>query len=281
MGAVNQSDTPTIMIDRNFKTIYANLAILKFMQENEEIFQKKHSKFMTTENFIVGASVNMLHKNYVHQIGFLGNPDSLLHQTNITVADLEFNLTVISLKDSKGNCVGTAVQWLDNTEEKDAQRQIDEMIRSAIAGNLDKRISTQQYTGFLKGLGDSINSMLDALVDPISNSIFVMQALARGDLSKSITGNYSGAFLALVNSVNESMDNLINIVGEISGASTNVFSAAREIAQDNNDLSQRIEPQAASLEKTVLAMEGRAQGLLDQIGFLSIDDDVRMANGLY
>ena len=51
------------------------------------------------------------------------------------------------------------------------------------------------------------------------------------------------------------MGNLLSMVTEIRDASTNVFGAAREIAQGNNDLSQRTEAQASSLEETAAAME--------------------------
>jgi methyl-accepting chemotaxis protein len=177
------------------------------------------------------------------------------YQADISVAGLEFNLTAIALKDENGKHVGSAVQWVDTTEENDAQRQIESLISAATCGDLESRIDTSNYEGFMKGLGDGINQLMDNIVEPVSAAIDVVQSLAKGDLSQGMEGEYGGSFLALSNAVNESMNNLRSMVGEIRNASANVFSAAREIAQGNSDLSQRTETQASSLEETASAME--------------------------
>ncbi len=83
----------------------------------------------------------------------------------------------------------------------------------------------------------------------------VAESLSAGDLCTTMDGEYDDQFQGLANAMNSSMGNLLNMVGEIRDASTNVFSAAREIAQGNNDLSQRTETQASNLEETASAME--------------------------
>jgi len=83
----------------------------------------------------------------------------------------------------------------------------------------------------------------------------VLLAMSEGDLTQGINGNLVGEFNILGESMNSLIDNLKNIFGEIRGASSNVFSAAREIAQGNTDLSHRTESQASSLEETASAME--------------------------
>jgi methyl-accepting chemotaxis protein len=79
--------------------------------------------------------------------------------------------------------------------------------------------------------------------------------LSQGDLTQSIETELIGEFSIIGNSLNEFIDVLSNMVGDIRSASTNVFDSAREIASGNNELSHRTEAQASSLEETASAME--------------------------
>ncbi len=101
-----------------------------------------------------------------------------------------------------------AVQWLDLTEQKDAQNQVDGLINAAISGRLDSRIDTSQYEGFMKGLGDNINSLMDSIIAPINDAISTAQMLAEGNLTQTMDGEY-GEFLALAQ-MNGSIENKFN-----------------------------------------------------------------------
>jgi len=83
----------------------------------------------------------------------------------------------------------------------------------------------------------------------------VMNALARGDLSETITSEFTGEFAELKDAVNSSISTLRDIVSKIRDASGQIDSGASEIAQGNSDLSQRTEEQASSLEETASSME--------------------------
>ncbi len=83
----------------------------------------------------------------------------------------------------------------------------------------------------------------------------VMLALAEGDLTRSMTGNYEGEFKVLSEAVNQSIINLQNIVQQIGEATGLINTAAKEIAAGNTDLSSRTEEQASSLEETASSME--------------------------
>jgi methyl-accepting chemotaxis protein len=252
-SAVEGMTTNVMMADTQGNIVYMNPSVEAMMRRREA--QLRTVLPALNVDKIVGSNFDIFHKNPAHQQNLLGNPSNLPFQSDIAVAGLEFNLTAIALKDSNDNHLGTAVQWVDTTEEKDAQRQIEGLIASAIKGELDTRIETAEYQGFMKGLGDGINNLMDNIVEPVNAAINVAQALAEGDLTQYMDGDYGGEFLALSNAMNDSIGKLSGMVTEIRSASTNVFSAAREIAQGNDDLSQRTESQASSLEETASAME--------------------------
>jgi methyl-accepting chemotaxis protein len=83
----------------------------------------------------------------------------------------------------------------------------------------------------------------------------VAESLSAGDLCATMDGEYDEQFQLLAKAMNSSMETLLNMVIDISGAATNVFDAAREIAEGNADLSARTETQASNLEETASAME--------------------------
>jgi len=252
-SAVEGMSTNLMMADLQGNIVYANPAVCQMLRRREAQLKTVLPAFSV--DTMVGTNFDSFHKNPAHQQNLLGNAANMPYTTEITVVGLTFELKAIALKDEEGNHVGSAVQWLDLTEEKDAQAQVANMINDAISGQLDSRIDTAEYEGFMKGLGDNINGLMDAIVEPINEAINVAQALADGDLSQTMDGQYAGEFLALADAMNGSIENLNNMVDEIRSASTNVFDTAREIAEGNNELSHRTESQASSLEETASAME--------------------------
>lgn len=252
-SAVEGMTTNVMMADTKGNIVYANPSVSKMLRRREAQLRTVLPSFSV--DTMVGTNFDTFHKNPAHQQNLLGNPDNLPYTTEISVVGLTFQLIAIPLRDEEGNHVGSAVQWVDLTEEKDAQKQIDNLITDAISGKLDSRIETTEYQGFMKELGNNINSLMDSIVAPINDAINIAQALADGDLTQSMRNDYGGEFLALSNAMNGSIENLSNMVEEIRNASTNVFDSAREIASGNNELSHRTESQASSLEETASAME--------------------------
>ncbi len=83
----------------------------------------------------------------------------------------------------------------------------------------------------------------------------VMAALAEGDLTLNMEGEYEGEFAILRDAVVQSIDNLREIVQQIMQATDLISTASKEIAAGNTDLSSRTEEQASSLEETASSME--------------------------
>jgi len=141
------------------------------------------------------------------------------------------------------------------TEQKDAELQIAHMISLAAQGDLSERIDAEQYSGFFRGLGEDVNKLMDTVVSPLDETTRVMQAMAEGNLSDRMSGEYAGQFAVLSDSVNSTLSNMTEMVDKIRSSSSNMLSAATEISQGNQDLSQRTEEQASSLEETASSME--------------------------
>jgi methyl-accepting chemotaxis protein len=89
----------------------------------------------------------------------------------------------------------------------------------------------------------------------MAETAHVMNALAEGDLTEVMTGEYTGEFAELRDAVNTSVTKMLSVVQEINEASGSISSSASEISQGNIDLSSRTEQQASSLEETAASME--------------------------
>ena len=83
----------------------------------------------------------------------------------------------------------------------------------------------------------------------------VMDLIADGDLTATVTGEFKGEFASLKEAVMKSINNLRGIVEKITEAVDLIATASKEIAAGNTNLSQRTEEQASSLEETASSME--------------------------
>jgi methyl-accepting chemotaxis protein len=145
---------------------------------------------------------------------------------------------------------------VENEESiKKAQFQIQNLIDAAYNGDLEQRIDSEEFSGFYKDLANSLNGLMNSIVKPINVSIETIRALADGNLTAKMEGDFSGSFGEIQKAVNSTIDNLNNLVSKIIKAAGTVSSASAEISAGSSDLSQRTEEQASNLEETSASME--------------------------
>ena len=80
-------------------------------------------------------------------------------------------------------------------------------------------------------------------------------ALANGDLTQSMQGEYTGDLDKIKTSVNTALTNLSTTISTVRQAVEEVTAGAGQISDANKDLSQRTSQQAASLQETSASME--------------------------
>ena len=247
-SAIKGAQTALMMCDNDLTITYVNPAVVELLRHRQDKLRQAFPGF-NVEN-LIGQNIDQFHKNPAHQRSVLGNKNNLPAKAEIKLLDLDFEVNATAIEGPNGELMGNMVEWKDITEAKDAERQVENLIESAIMGELNSRIDTNQYSGFMKNLGDGVNKLMDAVVEPIDETTRVVQALAEGDLKEEMTGEFEGQFGVLRDAVNTSVSNLRDMVGKILESATSINTAAAEIAQGNTDLSQRTEEQASSLEET-------------------------------
>jgi methyl-accepting chemotaxis protein len=108
-AAFEGSSIAMMMVDRDFRVIYANEATHRLLKENTAAFRAIWPSF--NPDSVVGSCIDMFHKNPSHQRQLLADPSRLPYRTDITVGDFKFALNVSAVFDAQRNYVGNVLQW--------------------------------------------------------------------------------------------------------------------------------------------------------------------------
>lgn len=250
--ALDRVTSNVMMADVNCNIIYCNDAVINMLANAEEDIRQDLPDFDARN--LIGTSIDTFHRDPSHQRRMLDGLKTTF-KGQIKIGPRDFSLIATPVVDESGKRLGAVVEWADITQQLAAELEVETIIRDASSGVLDTRLDAAKYDGFIGKIASGMNNMLDAIVEPISEIKSVVAALAEGDLSARMAGNFEGEFSELDNSLQMAMVKLEEIVGEIRSASGEIASGAEEISKGNNTLSTRTEAQAASLEETAASME--------------------------
>lgn len=138
---------------------------------------------------------------------------------------------------------------------RDLQRSFGEVVDAAVAGDFTRSVPDDFTDAELKSLAGSVNNLVTTVRRGVDETALVLSALAEADLTKRVSGDYSGAFLRLKEDTNAVGDKLTQIVTKLRSTSRSLKAATGEILVGANDLADRTTKQAAAIEETSAAME--------------------------
>ena len=251
-NALDKCSTNVMIANSDCEIAYMNDSVAEMMVRNESDLRKVLPQFDSRK--LVGANIDVFHKNPSHQRNMLANLKST-YKTEIVVGGLTFGLVANPIVDAQGTRVGTVVEWKDRTAEVAVEKDVAGLVKAAVDGDFTKRFDMNGKEGFFKALGEGINQLMETSSVGLNEVVRVLGALAKGDLTEKITNEYKGTFGQLKDDSNQTVAQLTAIVTQIKEATESITTASKEIAQGNTDLSQRTEEQASSLEETASSME--------------------------
>ena len=244
--------TNVMIADDGLNIIYMNKSADEMFSRVESDLRKDLPNFTAAK--LIGTNIDTFHKNPAHQRGLLEKLSGT-HRASLLVGGRSFNLTVTPVINDRGQRLGTAVEWLDRTNEVAVENEVATIVAAAANGDFTQRVVTEGKEGFFRKLANDLNQLLDTSQRGLDEVVHMLGALAKGDLTKRIETEYAGTFGQLKNDSNATAENLCEIVGQIKNATDAINTAAKEIASGNQDLSSRTEEQASSLEETASSME--------------------------
>ncbi len=133
--------------------------------------------------------------------------------------------------------------------------EIKRLANAAAVGDFSHRGDVERYQYDFREMVAGLNGLMETTDGNLSEVSALLQAIARGDLTARMEGDFHGVFARMRDDANATVAQLTDIVSRIQDASTAINTAAGEIASGNADLSRRTEQQAANLEETAASME--------------------------
>jgi len=133
--------------------------------------------------------------------------------------------------------------------------EIKQLASAAAAGDFSLRGDAQRFDHDFRLMLENLNAMMAVSDDNLGKLSQLLSAIAEGDLTARMHGDYQGVFARMRDDANTTVTQLTQIVGQIQASASSITLAAGEIASGNSDLSRRTEQQAANLEETAASME--------------------------
>ncbi|MGI9509596.1 MAG: methyl-accepting chemotaxis protein, partial [Geminicoccaceae bacterium] len=252
-----------MVANRGLEIVYLNTNLRHLFRSIEVDIRKDLPHFSADQ--LIGTNIDVFHKNPSHQRAMLGNLKTT-QTANIGVGGRKFALAVSPVLSDSGERLGTVVEWQDRTAELAALEEIDGVVAAANQGDLGQRLRLEDKQGFMLSLAKGINQ-LTSIVDKVTDDLgTVLKGLAQGDLNHRIESDYKGRFGDLKRNANDTVDQLIGIVGQIQSATGEVDNAASEISSGTEDLSRRTEQAASNIEETAASAEQMAATVKQNAG---------------
>lgn len=231
---------------------YSNKAMREIFLSVEGAIRQRHPQF--NPDNVIGTNIDVFHAGSAKQRQILADMTATRRST-IVIGGHHFSVVFNPVISKKGVRLGTVMEWEDQTVEVEIQGEVAQIVSAAVQGDFSQRLETTNKEGFMLELSEGINKLVETSDKGLQEAVRMLGSLARGDLTDRITTEYSGAFGELKNDANATAEKLSDIIAQIKGATDSINIAAQEIASGNNDLSQRTEQNAASLEETAASME--------------------------
>jgi methyl-accepting chemotaxis protein len=133
--------------------------------------------------------------------------------------------------------------------------EIEISAQASSQGDFTQPIYLKDKSGFFVSLSQLMNQNLAANQQIIGELKALFAAMAKGDLTQSLTHHYTGAFEHLKNDINETVETLTEMLNSVKHTFDVVNQVSGHISQYNQDLSERTEQQAGNLEETASSME--------------------------
>jgi len=250
--ALDNVSTGVMIANAEREIIYVNRSVQRILKGAEDDIRKQLPSFSVDK--LVGTNIDTFHKNPAHQARLLAE-FTAAHTAALEIGGRNLVVTANPVIDADGKRLGAVAEWLDRTTEVKVEREVANIIAAAGRGEFDTKLSTDDKEGFFKQLAVGLNELSGVVSGGLNDVARVLQRLAQGDLTQTITADYQGLFGQLKDDTNTTIERLKEVVGRIKEATDAINTASKEIAAGNQDLSSRTEEQASSLEETAASME--------------------------
>jgi methyl-accepting chemotaxis protein len=256
--ALDNASSATLTTDLQGIVNYANQAARSYFQRHEAEMRAVAPEFRADglEGLNLALLLNDSEGMRAHLADF-----STSHQERIVIGKRHINVIMNPVLGDAGNLLGAVFEWMDITDamsEREAEQRFQAdlaaFVDAAAAGDLSRRVDLAGRSGLMLKLGEGMNRWADAVSNALNEVVEMMSAMAQGDLTTRIDGDYRGELLRLKNDSNATAEKLAAIVGRTVEGMTVIKDATAQLTSGSQDLSARTEEQVSSLEEMAAAI---------------------------
>lgn len=203
--------TANIMVaDSNRKVVFANRAMQAMLGRAEAAIAQTLPEFRAERT--VGTYLEEFHPEPARRRVLLGGLTTV-HAETVELGALTFDTTVTAVRSEQGKVLGYITEWRDRTGELLIEREIEQVVARAAAGDLDCRIVEQGKQDFHLTISRSVNAMVDNTQRALVDIRQVLHSLAEGDLTHRVDARLQGTFGEMAANANETVERLTEMVG--------------------------------------------------------------------
>ncbi len=146
---------------------------------------------------------------------------------------------------------------LESVRKRDqkAAEEISVVVAACSKGDFSQRLETSDKEGVLGEICEGINRIGDKTSNGLDQIKLALDALSSGDLTYTLTGDFSGVFAEIRDRMNATTESLADSMLEINQSSTLIGESTVEVADAATSLATRTEQSAVTLEQTALSIQ--------------------------
>ncbi|MEM6818546.1 MAG: methyl-accepting chemotaxis protein [Pseudomonadota bacterium] len=244
--AFNNATSPMLLIDEQENTKEGNLAAKTLIEKLKSAYSQ------------AGHEVNP-HQLRGTPLGHLiGNCQ--IDREGYSESEFRLGGKIITVQanpvvNEQGENLGAIVELGDVSAERELEQQVSEMVVAAGQGDLSQRLAVTSVDSFFGKLATGVNTLVEKSEMLVQDCSRVLEALAKGDLTQSAEGNYSGQFAVLTDNLNKTVERLTETVVSIQHNSNEVDQGAQQLFEDSAELRSAMRQQSDKLRVTAESME--------------------------
>lgn len=139
---------------------------------------------------------------------------------------------------------------------------VDEVSRLSAAtsgGDLSSRGDADKFKGEYRLIIEGMNRTMDSVALPLREASGTLREIEKGNLNKTMPGDFKGEYAQLQKSLNESVASFDKTLYQVIGAANQVADGSGQVSASSQALSQGAEEQAASIEELTSTISEIAQ----------------------
>jgi methyl-accepting chemotaxis protein len=258
-NALDNCSIGIMVTDSERNIVYANSSVIQRLKRT--LVRTSGAPGVESDTGLIGTSLLAVMGADAPERSSADGPG---HRRRVELGGRIFSVTEDPVLDNGGRVVGYVLEWNERTEEEALEEQVARIVDAASSGDFKQRVSIDVGArhaaaehDFIPRLVASINRLLETSDAGLNDVARVLQALAQGNLTERITGQYGGTLASLKDNSNLTVTRLHEMVSAIKSTAARIESAVGELSDGSRELSVHAGTQATRL--------GEASGVMQAL----------------